>query len=195
MAPFPLVPYAGLLLRELTFVLLLLALLAGGRVVLRDLRAAVRRALIPVHQKGNNDMGYLNRVVHLGFPDLAGVDQRTRDDALQRGMTAEDADNAAAHCWVKIKNPRLMSADEAFAASDGSTVTLGPDGQPTGEVKQRAVYETVARLVIAGNVWDVNDLGDDPALIPMPLSPDDVGKMPTEVITAISRELAKINPK
>jgi hypothetical protein len=132
--------------------------------------------LIPVHRK-EPTMGYLNRVIHLDFPDLAG--------------TAGEPERSIV--WVKIKNPKLLVGNDVFA--DVNTIELDSDGKPSGSVKQEEVYRTFSKLVIAGYVWDATDDTDDPPLIPMPPTPADMGKMPIEILNAIGAELLKTRPK
>jgi hypothetical protein len=135
--------------------------------------------LIPVLRKEPPAMGYMNRVIDLQFPDLAGLQ--------------EDSDRAV--IWVKIKNPKLMVGDDVF--TDAATnIQLGPDGQVIGgDVKKLEVYKSVAKLIIAGFVWDATVDSDDPPLVPMPPSPEQVGRMPIPVINAIADEIKKSSPK
>jgi hypothetical protein len=142
------------------------------------LNSALIRALIPVLRK-EPTMGYMNRVIDLQFPDLGG---------LQEG-----SDRAV--IWLKIRNPKLMTGNDAFS-QDTSNVQFGPDGQPvSADVKRDEVLKSFARLVIGGYVWDATVDSDDPPLIPMPPTPEDMGRMPMEILNAIADELKKANPK
>lgn len=135
--------------------------------------------LVPALRKEPPAMGYLNRVIDLQFPDLAGLQ--------------EDSDRAV--IWLKIRNPKLMTGNDVLTENVGN-VQFGPDGEPIGgNVKKSEVLKSMARLVIAGFVWDATVDSDDPPLIPMPPTPEDAGRMPISVLNAIADEMKKTRPK
>lgn len=121
--------------------------------------------------------GYLNRFIDLQFPDLAGVD---------------DAEQAL--CWVRIRNPRLIPTDHLVGG--GSKVRLDANGRPVdGEVAAQETYERLAKLIVAGVVWDAESLADEPPLLPMPPSAEDVKRYPIDITNAIGEELKKSTPR
>jgi hypothetical protein len=123
-------------------------------------------------------MGYLNRVIQLDFPDLAGTEPDTGRSII----------------WLTIKNPRLMSGNDLIAA--GTTVRRDADGNIT--MNNRTAEEAFggfAKLVIAGNVLDPTVDSDDPPTLRMPPEPADVAKYPIEVLNRIGEELTKANPR
>lgn len=130
----------------------------------------------------------------------------------------EDGDS----CWVTIRNPRLIAGDElramagkrddagveritaAKAALDAGEEI--PEGLITEEDAGRG-YDLIARLVIGWHVWDTtvpvklddqgNPIEDDetaPRLLPLPATPELVGKLPQEILAALMEELSKLNP-
>jgi hypothetical protein len=121
-------------------------------------------------------VGYLNRVIQLDFPDLAGVDDAGRSII-----------------WLTIRNPRLMPGNElvgkssARRAADGSLII---DTDAAGEA-----YSGFAKLVIGGNVLDPTVDSDDPPALPMPPGPADVGRYPIEVLNKLASVLADSNPR
>lgn len=132
--------------------------------------------------------GYLDRIIHLDFPDLGGVDDAGR-----------------AYCWVKIRNPRLMPAGDLLG---GATVSLDANGQPTDSAAAAtATFGMASKLILAGRVWDSTwvpelDADGEPVdpeaeapLLPMPPSPQDVAKMPVDIFTRISSEVQKAVPR
>jgi hypothetical protein len=132
--------------------------------------------------------GYLDRFIHLEFPDLAGVD-----------------DNGRAYCWVKIRNPRLMPAGDLLGAA---TVPLDDSGHPVdSKAAGDASFVMASKLIIAGRVWDPTwvpnfddngdpvDDGSEAPLLPMPPSIQDVQKFPTEIFGRISEEVKKATPR
>lgn len=131
--------------------------------------------------------GYLNRFIDLGFPDLAGVD-----------------DNGRALCWVKIRNPRLSPAGDFAAAAAKVRIE---NGQPVQtDLAASETFASFAKLIIAGHVWDASwtptvgpdgsiDDTEEPPLLPMPPSADDVAKMPMDILNAIGEELKRSAPR
>lgn len=133
--------------------------------------------------------GYLNRFIDLPFPDLAGVDEQDR-----------------ARCWVKIRNPRLIPGGDLTSAF--SRVRFDDAGRPLdSDAAADETFASLARLVIAGQVWDATwvpeldergnevDPQAEPPLLPMPPGPDDMARMPIEILNAIGEELKKASPR
>ncbi len=126
-------------------------------------------------------MGYLNRVIHLDFPDLAGLEN------------PEDP-NSRPVIWLTIRNPRLMPGAELLGK--GSSIRRTADGDTViegGAVDE--AYGGFAKLIIAGNVLDPTVDSDDPPALPMPPSPADVGKYPIEILNRLGQVLADSNPR
>lgn len=116
--------------------------------------------------------GYANRTNRITFPDLS-----------------EPGDEV----YVAIRNPRLVPPGELR----GRDVAMDENGQPvdTAEAEQ-AMYETLAKLVVSWRVYDATDMGDDQALLPSPAKPEDVAKLPTEIINQLAEEIQQaVNPR
>ncbi len=128
--------------------------------------------------------GYLNRFIHLDFPELAGVDEQNR-----------------AYVWVKIRNPRLIPSGELAGMADKFRITDDGAVEVGGDKAADAVFTQFAGLILAGNVWDCTWLpedldSDDPGpLLPMPPSAADLRKMPMEIFNRIGDEVKKANPR
>ncbi len=132
--------------------------------------------------------GYLNRFIDLPFPELAGVDNQGR-----------------ALCWIKIRNPRLMPAQDL---TDAASKVRVEDGKAvSADLGSSDVFTSFAKLVIAGRVWDATaippvdpDTGDvdeewEPPLLAMPPTAADMGKMPIDIINAIGGEMKNAVPR
>lgn len=138
--------------------------------------------------------GYMNRFVHRGFPDLAGYDENLAAEYERQGMTAEQAKERAAYCWVKLRNPRLIPADELMSAV-GDVRTDDHGNVIVSDSNRDSTYAMAARLVIAGQVWDPTSLDDDAPLLPVPPAPEHVKLYPMDVFNAIAEELKKATPQ
>ena len=106
--------------------------------------------------------GYANRTVHLGFPDLT-----------------EDGDT---EIHVIIKNPKIVPLDELQPAD----VAAGPDGRPNEAAARPAMYKVLAGLIKAAYVYDATCFDDDQRPMTLPLTPDDVARLPWEIIKQIT---------
>ncbi len=128
--------------------------------------------------------GYLNRVIQLDFPELAGTE---RPDDHPDGP-------GRAIIWLTIRNPKLMAGNELVGGNRG--VRRNADGSEdiTGEAASEA-YGGFAKLIIAGNVLDPAVDSDDPPPLPMPPSAADVGRYPIEILNRIGGILAESNPR
>src|SRR6185312_1483071 len=116
-----------------------------------------------------NRVRYLNRVIHLGFPELGGCADET-DETTRRNT---------AYIWLKVRNPRLMAGGELTGVA--GTVTKNPDGSVTmNDAASEAAFEGMAKLIIAGVVPDPADDDEYPALLPMPPAGNDMGRFPLE---------------
>jgi hypothetical protein len=120
-------------------------------------------------------MAYANRRVYLGFPDLT-----------------EDGDT---EIHVIVKNPKVVPLDEIQPAD----MQFGPDGQPVESVARAGMYKVISSLILAGHVYDatVFDEDDNEPQQPMrlPLSPDDVGRLPWEIIKRVTDLIQEVvNP-
>jgi hypothetical protein len=147
--------------------------------------------------------GYKNPIITLRFPDLV-----------------EDDDN----CYVVIRNPRLMPADQMRALASKvrrtdadrerieaakALVEAGeeiPDELVTEDDADR-MFGMIAKLVVGWRVWDPAvpvELDDDgnliegdetaPPLLPLPATAKLIAKLPGEILTALMQEMSKINP-
>lgn len=102
--------------------------------------------------------GYANRTVYLEWPDLTEEGSPT--------------------VHLIIKNPKIVPLDELQPAD------VGPDG---GEAAARAAtYRVIASLIKAGHVYDATSLDDDQPLLPLPMTPDSVARLPMEILKTVS---------
>lgn len=115
--------------------------------------------------------GYANKRVHLGFPDLT-----------------EDGEP---EIHLIVKNPKLVPLDELQPAD----VKSGPDGQPDEAAARPAMYKVLASLVLAGRVYDATNFDDDQRPMTLPLTPDDIARLPWEIVKKFSEMVQEVlNP-
>lgn len=122
-------------------------------------------------------MAYTNRTINLNFDGT--------DDNYP--MLGDDI-------WITILNPMLMPASKLQAGND---VKLGPDGQPTDMVAaMRAGHMLLAQLVVDWHVYDPTDDSEDPAVLPLPATIENVELLPMAIINAVSELIGKaLNPR
>ncbi|MBX7464973.1 hypothetical protein [Streptomyces sp. NPDC057910] len=129
--------------------------------------------------------GYTSRYIALPFPELG--------DRVS----------------VLLRNPRLLPPSEITPRD----VALGPDGQPVDSAAaQQAMYEVMARVIAAWNVYDASSPGapididlDAPDFAEQlkaleaadqtrlgPITADNVARLPMAIIAAISDELGRV---
>jgi hypothetical protein len=106
--------------------------------------------------------GYANRTVHLGFPELT-----------------EDGDQ---EIHLIVKNPKVVPLDELQPAD----VAVGPNGQPDEAAARPAMYKVISGLIKAGHVYDATNFDDDQQPMTLPLTPDDVARLPWEIVKAVT---------
>jgi hypothetical protein len=117
--------------------------------------------------------GYANRVVTIHFPELS----EPEDDV-----------------HVVMRNPKTVPAGEL--RSSAGDVAMGADGQPADDEKtETAGYAVLAKLIIGWHVYDGTSTEAEQPLLPLPATPESVGKLPMEILTRLSEELAKVNPQ
>lgn len=121
--------------------------------------------------------GYRDRVIRLPFPELS-----------------EPGDEV----WVAITNPRAMTADKLQPSKPVEVV----DGKPVNDADAMAgMYEIIAGLVIGWHAYDATVTGVtaeghpvEQPLLPYPAlgehpPPEDVRKLPMEILNAISEQI------
>lgn len=111
--------------------------------------------------------GYKNRFIHLDFPELG-------DDI-----------------WVDILNPLLAPADRL---QSGLAVEIGPDGKPVDLSTEKSMdmsYDVAAKLIVRWNVYDIDDVSDDPQPLPVPVTIESMKKLPFSITSRITAELGK----
>lgn len=123
--------------------------------------------------------GYANRVVRIAFPDLT--------------------EEGEPELFITIKNPKVLPPEELMA----SDIEVDADGLPTDQklAVQRS-KEIVASLVLAWRMYDATGFGldeegnpKDQLPLPLPATPELVGKLPTEAIQKINQTITEsINP-
>jgi hypothetical protein len=117
--------------------------------------------------------GYANRIVTIHFPELS-----------------EPPDDV----HVVMRNPKTVPAGEL--RSSAGDVPTGPDGTPADDDKaESAGYAVLAKLIIGWHVYDGTSTEDDQPLLGLPATPESVGKLPMEILTRLTEELAKVNPQ
>ena len=149
-------------------------------------------------------MGYRNPVITLRFPELA-----------------EEGDNV----YVVIRNPklvpisemqalststgRLSDAEKARMAAARAAIEAGQDpGDLLTEDDANRGFALVARLVIGWRVWDatvpvklaedgslIEDEETAPRLLPLPATPELVGRVPSAILNKIMDEVNRANPQ
>ncbi len=116
--------------------------------------------------------GYVDRVITLEFPQLV-----------------DPGDSV----WVAIRNPRREPQSVLMPVP----IVLDDAGVPrSADEAVAALHATIARLVVAWRMYDseaveVDDWGRplDQPLLPLPATAQLVGRLPTEVVTAIGAEI------
>ncbi|MGH7743621.1 MAG: hypothetical protein ACREQ5_02195, partial [Candidatus Dormibacteria bacterium] len=101
--------------------------------------------------------------------------------------------------FITIKNPKVLPPEELMA----SDIEVDADGLPTDQklAVQRS-KEIVASLVLAWRMYDATGFGldeegnpKDQLPLPLPATPELVGKLPTEAIQKINQTITEsINP-
>jgi hypothetical protein len=113
--------------------------------------------------------GYLNRVIHKEWPDLAG---RERD---------EDP-NSRSIIWLTIRNPKLMAGGELMSGRSQVARRNADGAVVIDEEAAEASFGAFSKLIIGGNVLDPTVDSDDPPALSMPPSPEDMAKYPIEIL-------------
>ncbi len=121
--------------------------------------------------------GYLNRVIQLDFPELAGSDEVGRPII-----------------WLTVRNPKLLTGNELVG--NRGTVRRDPDGTVHVDQEEgaKSTYAGFAKLIIAGNVLDPTVDSETPPAFTMPPSSDDVGKFPIVILNRLGELVASANP-
>ena len=124
-------------------------------------------------------------------------------------------------CHVVIRNPRLMPSAELTAVAGGRTdadrqkfeqakAAIAAGQEPEGEIlsgdDENRIWAMIARLIVGWRVWDpttpvqIDDDGNliedgaEPPQLPLPATPELVGKLPQEILTRIMEEFSRANP-
>jgi hypothetical protein len=109
--------------------------------------------------------GYRNRTIRLDFPELS------EDDDL---------------VYVVMRNPRTVPTDQLNARDvqlDGQGVPVDP------EDAKLAGREVLVGLIVDAHVYDASTQADDQPLLALPLSPEDIAKLPLEIQNRIITEI------
>jgi hypothetical protein len=93
-----------------------------------------------------------------------------------------------------MRNPKTVPAGELRSSAGDVSVT--EDGTAEDDEKaESAGYSVLAKLIIGWHVYDGTSTEADQPLLPLPATPESVGKLPMEILTRLSEELAKVNPQ
>lgn len=126
-------------------------------------------------------MGYLNRHIHLDFPELAGRER-------------PDDETSQAVIWLMVRNPKLIPGGELIGK--GASARRTAEGELIVDVAAaEEAYGGFAKLIVGGNVLDPTVDSDDPPALPMPPSPADLAKYPIDVLNRLGQLLADSNPR
>jgi hypothetical protein len=126
--------------------------------------------------------GYASRLIRLDFPELS-----------------EDPENDP--IFVTIRNPKLMPLQEL---QDNGGNELDADGNPVQEKATAGMLRIISRLIAVWRVYDATHLQINPTtgevmdqpLLPLPATPELVGKLPSAIINRIGDELTgAVNPQ
>lgn len=144
--------------------------------------------------------GYKAPIITLRFPELA-------DDihvVIRNPRLIPMAELRSMYAGVMTDEDKAAIEEARAAAEAGREV---PDGLVTDELTSRG-FTMVAGLIIGWRVWDPtvpvrvdgdgNLVEDDetvPQLLPMPATPELVGKLPAEILTRIMDEVNQVNPQ
>lgn len=128
-------------------------------------------------------MGYSNRIIRIPFPDLT-------------------ADPENDPIWVALRNPRLVPPEELTPDQDTGITSGVPDD---AKAANRAGRKVMAKLIVGWRAYDasippeINAVGEDvtpQVLLPHDFSPENIARLPLEIIQAIGKEMTDaINPR
>lgn len=104
--------------------------------------------------------------------------------------------------WVTIRNPKLVPSDELMPEQ----VTPVVDGQPEdAKAANASMHKMFAKIIIGWRVYDaseipvLNAVGEpegDQRLLPMDYTPENVAKLPMEILNTIGKEVSgALNPQ
>lgn len=127
--------------------------------------------------------GYSKRVIRLDFP----------------GLTDDDVKDPV---WVAIRNPRLVPPHELVPQESTPIV----EGQPVNpQAANRSMHEMFSRLIVGWRAYDattpiqLDAAGNDvtpQVLLPADFAPENVARLPLELINEIGREVREAsNPR
>ncbi len=129
--------------------------------------------------------GYLNRVIQMDFPDLAGT-ERPDDHPDGPGRSI---------IWLTIRNPKLVPGGELI----GEAVNVRRDAEGGVIIDQAAAdaaYGGYVKLIIAGHILDPTDPFDEnPPALPMPPTALDLAKYPIEVLNKLAEVVSAAAPR
>lgn len=106
--------------------------------------------------------GYANRTVYRGYADLT-----------------EDGDTEV---HLIIKNPKVVPLEELQPAD----LKADAAGKIDEGIARLAMYKIISGLVKAAHVYDATNFDDDQRPMTLPLTPDDVARLPWEILKDIS---------
>jgi hypothetical protein len=137
-----------------------------------------------------DDMAYLNRTIVLRF-DGTGVIEHEKPDEQGNQPTYP---NLGPGMWVELRNPMLMPPSMLLPKRKVETDDKGiPIDRELGML---AGAEVMAGLIVNWSLPDPLDLSDDPPVLPVPPSAEDVLKVPVAVTEAIGGLLQRAkNPR
>ena len=121
--------------------------------------------------------GYANRVVTIHFPELS----EPEDDV-----------------HVVMRNPKTVPAGELRSSAGDFAAAEAAEGAGfavSDEKAEHAGYAVLAKLIIGWHAYDGTSAEDDQPLLGLPATPELVAKLPMEILTRLSEELAKVNPQ
>lgn len=91
--------------------------------------------------------------------------------------------------YVTFRNPKLVPLDWM-----ASKVATDAAGRPVDDdAATRDMYEKIARLITGFRMFDSADMGEDQAMLEMPITADKVARFPGAVNSQIAEELARLN--
>lgn len=89
--------------------------------------------------------------------------------------------------WIDILNPRMLS-QQSIDMPD-----LPDDATEVDKIN--AGMEAIAKIIVAWNLFDVEDEDDPPTVLPIPsVDLDSLRKVPGEVINRLGEEMKGANP-
>jgi hypothetical protein len=89
--------------------------------------------------------------------------------------------------YVTIRNPKTLPPNKLRPEG----IALDMNGNPKNESEaEQAMYAVLAKLIQDWHVYDASSEEDEQPVLPLPATPEAIGKLPMEIINKVATELA-----